>query len=115
LVEEARPAAERGRLQLALEVDPALDTLPLDRRKFEKIALNLIGNALKFTPAGGRVDVVLRPAGDDYELSVADTGPGIPTDKQSLLFQRFSQIDATTTRKHEGTGIGLALVKELAE
>ncbi|WP_437978740.1 ATP-binding protein [Sorangium sp. So ce295] len=115
LVEEARPAAERGLLQLALEVDPALGTVPLDRRKFEKIALNLLGNALKFTPPGGRVTVGLRPRDGVVELCVEDTGPGIPSDKMHLLFQRFQQIDASMTRKHEGTGIGLSLVKELTE
>ncbi|WP_437538564.1 ATP-binding protein [Sorangium sp. So ce726] len=115
MVEEARPAAERGRLQLALEVDPALDTVPLDRRKFEKIALNLLGNALKFTPPGGRVAVGLRSLDGVFELCVEDTGPGIPSDKMHLLFQRFQQIDPSMTRKHEGTGIGLSLVKELTD
>ncbi|WP_437291668.1 ATP-binding protein [Sorangium sp. So ce406] len=115
MVEEARPAAERGRLELALQVDPALDMVPLDRRKFEKIALNLLGNALKFTPPGGRVAVGLRALDGVFELCVEDTGPGIPADKRHLLFQRFQQIDASTTRKHEGTGIGLSLVKELTE
>ncbi|AUX29163.1 MULTISPECIES: ATP-binding protein [Sorangium] len=115
MVEEARPAAERGGVQLSLQVDPALGTVPLDRRKFEKIALNLLGNALKFTPAGGRVDVGLRRADGLFELSIEDTGPGIPPDQRHLLFQRFQQIDASATRKHEGTGIGLSLAKELAE
>lgn len=115
MVEEARPAAERGRLALSIQVDPALRTVPLDRRKFEKIALNLLGNALKFTPPGGRVAVELRTVDGLFELSVEDTGPGIPADKRHLLFQKFQQIDASATRKHEGTGIGLSLVKELTE
>ncbi|AGP34054.1 ATP-binding protein [Sorangium cellulosum] len=115
MVEEARPAAERGGVKLSLQADPALGTVPLDRRKFEKIALNLLGNALKFTPAGGRVDVRLRAADGLFELSIEDTGPGIPPDQRHLLFQRFQQIDASATRKHEGTGIGLSLAKELAE
>ncbi|WP_437578420.1 ATP-binding protein [Sorangium sp. So ce887] len=115
MVDEARPAAERGGVQLSLRVDPALKMVPLDRRKFEKIALNLLGNALKFTPPGGRVEVGLRTANGEFELSVEDTGPGIPLDQRHLLFQRFQQIDASATRKHEGTGIGLSLAKELTE
>ncbi|XYH99635.1 ATP-binding protein [Sorangium sp. So ce1128] len=115
MVEEALPAAERGGIQLSIRVDPALRTVPLDRRKFEKIALNLLGNALKFTPPGGRVAVGLQAMAGLFELSVEDTGPGIPADKRHLLFQQFQQLDASATRKHEGTGIGLALVKELTE
>ncbi|MGK3996914.1 ATP-binding protein [Sorangium sp. So ce1024] len=115
MVDEARPAAERGGLELSIQVDPALQTVPLDRRKFEKIAINLLGNALKFTPPGGRVTVDLRAFDGVFELSVEDTGPGIPADKRHLLFQKFQQIDASATRKHEGTGIGLSLVKELTE
>ncbi|WP_437675235.1 ATP-binding protein [Sorangium sp. So ce131] len=115
MVEEARPAAEHGGVQLSLRADPALRTIPVDRRKLEKIALNLLGNALKFTPPGGRVEVGLRATNSHVELSVEDTGPGIPPDQRHLLFQRFQQIDASATRKHEGTGIGLSLAKELAE
>ncbi|WP_437757243.1 ATP-binding protein [Sorangium sp. So ce1389] len=115
MVEEALPAAERSGIQLSVRVDPALRTVPLDRRKFEKIALNLLGNALKFTPPGGRVAVALQAMDGMFELSVDDTGPGIPADKRHLLFQQFQQLDASATRKHEGTGIGLALVKELTE
>ncbi|WP_438018320.1 ATP-binding protein [Sorangium sp. So ce315] len=115
IVDEARPAAERGALALSIQVDPALRTVPLDRRKFEKIALNLLSNALKFTPPGGRVAVELKAVDCLFELSVEDTGPGIPADKRHLLFQKFQQIDASATRKHEGTGIGLSLVKELTD
>ncbi|MGK3990385.1 ATP-binding protein [Sorangium sp. So ce136] len=115
MVEEALPAAERAGIQLSVRVDPALRTVPLDRRKFEKIALNLLGNALKFTPPGGRVAVGLQATDGLFELSVEDTGPGIPADQRHLLFQHFQQLDASATRKHEGTGIGLALVKELTE
>ncbi|WP_437573831.1 sensor histidine kinase [Sorangium sp. So ce887] len=66
-------------------------------------------------PPGGRVAVSLRTLDGVFELSVEDTGPGIPADKKHLLFQRFQQIDASATRKHEGTGIGLSLAKELTE
>ncbi|MDI1482773.1 ATP-binding protein [Polyangium sp. y55x31] len=114
IVDAARPAAERAGVALLLEAT-ARELIPLDRRKFEKIVLNLLGNALKFTPQGGRIVVRLQKVGEELELSVEDTGPGIPADKQHLLFRRFQQIDTSATRKHEGTGVGLSLVKELAE
>jgi PAS domain S-box-containing protein len=115
VLDDARPAAEGRGLTLELTTDPELRTAPLDRRMFEKILINLVGNALKFTPAGGRIDVSLQADDEHLELSVADTGVGIPADKIGLLFQRFEQVDASSTRKYEGTGLGLALVKGLAE
>jgi signal transduction histidine kinase len=115
LVEDARAAAETRGLHLSFTAETEPGLIPLDRRLFEKIVLNLVGNALKFTPPGGRVEVSLRTIGDEIELAVADTGVGIPAEKLPLLFQRFQQVDATTTRKYEGTGLGLALVREFAE
>jgi PAS domain S-box-containing protein len=115
LLDGATAAAERGGVRLSIQADPELGSVPLDRGKFEKIALNLLSNALKFTPPGGAVALGLRASGDHVELSVEDTGPGIPAEKRHLLFQRFQQIDASRTRKYEGTGIGLSLVKELTE
>jgi PAS domain S-box-containing protein len=113
LVGDAGPAAERAGLALRFEAH-GHGTAAIDRRKFEKILVNLLGNALKFTPAGGEVVVSLHVC-DDVELSVRDTGPGIAPEKQALLFRRFQQLDGSSTRRHEGTGIGLAMVKELAE
>ncbi len=115
LVGDAQPTAMRAGLRLGVSFEGDLGDVTLDRRMLEKIVLNLVCNALKFTPAGGRVDVLVRAVDDQIELAVADTGPGIPTEQQEHLFQRFHQLDSSTTRKHEGTGIGLALVKELAE
>lgn len=115
VVEDARPQATARGVALHLEAGRAPGVFPSDRAKLERIALNLVGNALKFTPAGGRVDVTV--AGDDaaFVLSVSDTGPGIPADQRQRIFERFVQGDASRTRRHEGTGIGLALVKAFAE
>ncbi|GAB3320019.1 hypothetical protein GCM10027299_13320 [Larkinella ripae] len=90
-----------------------------DQDKLEKILYNLLSNALKFTPAGGAVWVSL--AGDDsrpesgIQLSIQDTGVGIPAAKQPYVFDRFYQADVSDTREQEGTGIGLALTKELVD
>lgn len=86
-----------------------------DRRALEKIAINLISNAVKFTPSGGEVRVDFRKAGQFGEMSIRDTGPGIEKNNFEMIFDRFQQVDSSSTRKHQGTGLGLALVKELVE
>lgn len=115
IVEDARPAGGSRRIDVRFEPDASLGTLLLDGRKFEKLVLNLLGNALKFTPAEGRVTVRLRRVEGELELSVSDTGPGIPKDRQEVIFQRFQQLDGSATRQHGGTGMGLAIVKEFTE
>lgn len=116
LAEDAAMVAESKGCTLTSSVDPALGTVFLDPRHFEKILLNLVSNAIKFTPAGGTVHLAVTPIdGERFELAVQDSGIGIAPDKLPLLFQRFSQIDNSATRHYSGTGIGLALVKDLAE
>jgi len=115
LVDDAQETARSAGLDLRFAVEGEIGAIPADRRKLERIALNLIGNALKFTPAGGRVEVTIRALGDDLGLVVTDTGPGIPAGDLERIFGRFEQGDASRTRKHEGTGIGLAIVKSFTE
>ena len=81
----------------------------------KKILFNFLSNALKFTPYGGAIDVVLSGDAAQVRLAVKDTGPGISSAGQEKLFQVFSQVDNTTTRAFEGSGLGLALAKVLAE
>ncbi|KMT56327.1 ATP-binding protein [Pseudomonas fildesensis] len=116
LAEDAAMVAKGKGCTLTCSIDPALGTVFLDPRHFEKILLNLVSNAIKFTPAGGTVHLAVTPLdGERFELSVQDSGIGIAPDKLPLLFQRFSQIDNSATRHYSGTGIGLALVKDLVE
>ncbi len=116
LAEDAALVAQGKGCTLTCSIDAALGTVFLDPRHFEKIVLNLVSNAIKFTPAGGTVHVAVTPIdGERFELAVQDSGIGIAPDKLPLLFQRFSQIDNSATRHYSGTGIGLALVKYLAE
>ncbi|SVC82891.1 uncharacterized protein METZ01_LOCUS335745, partial [marine metagenome] len=81
----------------------------------EKVTFNFLSNALKYTPSGGDIELGMFRVGEHVRLFVADTGPGISEEGQSKLFEVFSQVDETTTRAHEGTGLGLALVKSLVE
>ncbi|MDB6079588.1 MAG: hypothetical protein JWO82_3335, partial [Akkermansiaceae bacterium] len=89
--------------------------LMIDRDKFEKIILNLTINAIKFTPSGGRIDVEAVVKDGLLTLSVADTGVGISGDVLPRIFERFWQVDSSSTRKFQGAGIGLALVRSLVE
>src|SRR5208283_3679852 len=115
LASAARQVAQDKRLRLEIFVDPALGVMLGDRDKLEKIVLNLVFNALKFTPAGGRVELRAEKQGEQFVIIVADTGMGISAKNLPAIFSRFWQADDSSKRKYQGVGIGLALVKELAE
>ncbi|MBD1940573.1 response regulator [Microcoleus sp. FACHB-68] len=87
----------------------------LDLEKFDKVLYNLLSNAMKFTPKGGSIIVTLQRAGDHCLLQVKDTGVGIRSDQIPHLFERFRQAEGSASRSYEGSGLGLALVKELVE
>jgi signal transduction histidine kinase len=102
-------------LSLDVNVDGRVPSvLSCDSTKLTQVLNNLIHNALKFTDQGG-VTVTVRPGGDNIVFRVTDTGPGISAESQSLLFERFRQLESFATRSHEGSGLGLALAKELVE
>ncbi len=101
--------------ELRLDSDSAVqETVSLDREKLKQILTNLIGNACKFTDSGS-VTVLARGAGERIVFDVVDTGVGIAAADTALIFERFRQVDGGPTRKAGGTGLGLALVKELTE
>ena len=111
------PQAEREGLTVLFDTEEEALRVSVDPDKLEKIVTNLLSNAIKFTMRGGKVRVGLRAIDDraGFVLTVSDTGRGIPDDEREHVFDRFYQVDSTTTREHEGTGLGLALVKELVE
>ena len=82
--------------------------------KVEMIAANLISNAVKFTPKGGRITIRASSSDGRVSFEVEDTGPGIPEDQLEQIFERFHQVDSSLSREHEGTGLGLSLARELA-
>ncbi len=110
-----RQMADRKRLRLDSHADPALGMVLADRDKLEKILLNLVFNAMKFTPVSGRVDIRGERQGDMMLLTVSDTGVGISAAHLPYVFDRFWQADGSSKRKFQGVGIGLALVKELVD
>ncbi|AOY75056.1 sensor histidine kinase [Clostridium formicaceticum] len=102
-------------IELIFDTDVEEKIMAVDPDKIERIVLNLVSNAIKFTQAGGKIEVNLRDKEAHIEISVKDTGIGIPEDMQQLIFQYFTQVDSSLRRKTEGSGIGLSLVKSLID
>ncbi|MEK7677316.1 MAG: HAMP domain-containing sensor histidine kinase, partial [Verrucomicrobiota bacterium] len=115
LANSVRKVAEDRRLLLTTSLGAGVETILADRDKLERIILNLLFNALKFTPAGGRVELLVEKQAADLVIKVTDTGMGISEQHLPFIFDRFWQADSSARRKYQGTGIGLALVKELVE
>ncbi|GID98863.1 hypothetical protein Adu01nite_02140 [Paractinoplanes durhamensis] len=109
-----RSAVERAELELVVDTPALPEPVHVDREMWEKIVLNLLSNAVKFTRSG-RIAVGMHADGGQAVLTVRDTGAGVPPEEQPLLFDRFHRVTGVWSRTHEGTGIGLALVRELAE
>ncbi|WP_232797103.1 response regulator [Blastococcus atacamensis] len=108
-----RSAAERAGLRLTVDCPPLPRPAFVDPRMWEKIVVNLLANAVKYTFVGG-IDVTLRADDDGFTLAVADTGVGIVAEELPRLFQRFQRVTGAAARTREGSGIGLAMVQELA-
>jgi len=108
--------AGEKRQQLAIQVDPNAPPLYADERALKQILINLVSNAVKFTPEGGRIDVIASAAkGGGFQIMVRDNGPGIPQEKLAKIFTPFNQVDNRYDRQAGGTGLGLALVRGLTE
>ena len=107
-----RERADRSGITLSLEVDPAISTVAADERKLKQVAVNLLTNAVKFTPAGGEVAVTAHQSAAEITIEVRDTGIGIALDDQAHIFEEFRQARHSSTRTQEGTGLGLPLAKK---
>ena len=110
-----RPAAAAKHITLDVALDHQIGFMIGDPDRIRQIVWNLVSNAIKFTPPGGRVDIRLTTSGDHVIIGVQDTGIGCGTRVASHLFQRFHQGDSTPTRKHGGLGLGLNIVRHLVE
>jgi signal transduction histidine kinase len=109
-----RELASRRGITLGSTIDERLGVIGGDERKVKQVLLNLLSNALKFTPEGGRIDVGARLHDGVAEVSVADTGIGIASADQDAVFEEFRQV-GTADKKAEGTGLGLALARKFIE
>ncbi|MBI2090468.1 MAG: PAS domain S-box protein [Deltaproteobacteria bacterium] len=116
VAETLRPVAAEKLISLEVESPDAEVTAWADRDKLTQVLVNLIGNAVKFTPAHGRVSVAVQRDGEEWvKVSVADTGLGIPSEETNRIFDRFYQVARADKQKTKGTGLGLAISKALVE
>jgi PAS domain S-box-containing protein len=111
-----RTLAGSKRIRVTTEIDPSVTGVMLDASKLKQVLYNYLSNALKFTPDEGRVTIRVRPEGEaDFQVEVEDTGIGIRAEDMGRLFVEFQQLDASTAKKYQGTGLGLALTKRIVE
>jgi signal transduction histidine kinase len=117
------PQAQRKGLTVTVRLPEVVQPrVVADREKLRQVVVNLLANAVKFTPSGGKVEVRLSELGpqprlgvDGYRIEVEDTGVGIPEDQRARIFQSFYQVDDSPTREYGGAGLGLAIVKSYVE
>jgi len=112
-VEEMGPLVEAKKLNLEVLVTDGLPALNMDSERMLQALRNIIGNAFKFTPEKGQVRISARPADHGVEVSVADTGPGIPAGNLITIFEKFQQVTAAGSHPVKGTGLGLAIAKQI--
>jgi PAS domain S-box-containing protein len=114
-VDSMRPAAEAKVIKLQTALDPTVNQVIGDANRLQQVVWNLVSNAVKFTPNGGRVQILMGHTSSYAEINVIDTGPGINLEFLPYVFDRFRQEDSSTTRTYGGLGLGLAIVRHLVE
>jgi PAS domain S-box-containing protein len=114
-IDAIRPAAEAKEIEIRTHFEAPGVIVKADVERLQQVFWNLLANAVKFTPARGVIDVHLRQQDSLAEVRIEDSGPGVPPDFLPRIFERFSQADGSSTRKHGGLGLGLAIVRHLVE
>ncbi len=114
-ISSIQPAADAKNIRIQSILDPLTSPIRGDPNRLQQVIWNLLSNAVKFTPKGGRIQVLLERINSHIEITVSDTGPGIAPEFLAHVFDRFTQADASTTRRYGGLGLGLAIVKHLTE
>jgi signal transduction histidine kinase/CheY-like chemotaxis protein len=114
-IDVVRPASEAKTIRLQAVLDPRAGPVSGDPERLQQVLWNLLSNAIKFTPKGGRVQIYLARVNSSVEISISDTGQGISAEFLPYVFERFRQADHTTTRRHGGLGLGMAITRHLVE
>ncbi|HTK28422.1 MAG TPA: ATP-binding protein [Vicinamibacterales bacterium] len=114
-IDAVRPAAEAKGIELVKRIEGPLRLVSGDSHRLQQVVWNLLSNAVRFTPDGGRIELRLRSVKDRAEIQVTDTGTGIDAEFLPHVFERFRQADSSLTRRHGGLGLGLAIVRHLVE
>ncbi|MBL8148456.1 MAG: response regulator [Blastocatellia bacterium] len=114
-IDTLKATAEAKGVKMLMIIDPVLSPVMGDSNRLQQVVWNLVANAIKFTPAGGSVEVTVKRADSQIEISVKDTGKGINPDFMPYLFKRFYQADSSITRTQGGLGLGLAIVRHIVE
>ena len=114
-LESIRPAVDAKQIQIEVEREPYATVVTGDADRLQQVIWNLLSNAVKFTPRGGRVMVRVARGDSQLEIAITDTGAGISKEFLPFIFDRFTQADTTTSRRHAGLGLGLAIVRHIVE
>ena len=114
-IDSVQPAATSKAIEIEVTLDPLIRHIAADANRLQQIVWNLLANAIKFTPPGGHVNVSLKRKAANVQITVSDTGKGIDPAFVPFIFDRFRQEDASTTRSYGGLGLGLSIVRHLAE
>ena len=114
-IDAVRPAAEAKEISISTHIEAPDSIVRADVERLQQVFWNLLANAVKFTPHGGLIDVYIERNDSLAEVRIEDSGPGVPPEFLPHIFERFSQADGSSTRKHGGLGLGLAIVRHLIE
>ncbi len=115
VVQTVKPMLDGKRHKLEVSVEEGLPQVRADKNRLRQIVLNLLGNAVKFTPAGSKLGIEASRKGDWCQVSVVDNGIGIKQEDRERIFEAFTQVDTFPEGRREGTGLGLALTRQLVE